>query len=303
MKESMVIVTCIKDMWNFEMLCISIEKYLQPTVIYIIYNDSEENYDKWYKFYNKKLYKYLRMHKVIIKTKRDYWNIYAESHLTDPEKDGWVDQQVLKLVVARDIKSKTYVCIDSKNFFIRPTSIEDIAQITAEPITWTEPVLENWVKYCCKTLKISYPGNRIKLTQNTTPYRIDTEQAMTLIQHFSGIDNFYKWFTNSGKLPENNPSEFFLYELWLKKQGIYKNYKYSKQNSASMWGFMIEDLQWKEQDFVDYINEQIVMHDVKVAGLHKTLLTLLTEDQIKRILAPSANQDLLPSHNVYEVRK
>lgn len=299
MRESLVIITCLKDQWNFEMLCISIKKYLFPCTIILIYNDKEETFESWKKFFEQRCSSYLSKHKVILKTQRDYWNLCDESHLHELQKEGWVDQQVLKLVASRDVKTPYYICLDSKNFFIRHAALKNITQIAPEPIKWTETVLENWVKFCCKTFSLKYPGKHFKLTQNTTPYIIDTKQAQSLYMHFGGIKKFYVWFTDNARHDDYNPSEFFLYEIWCKKQDARFPYKYAKQNCASMWGFQIEDMNWNEQDFINYIDEDINVHDVRIAGLHKTVKGLLTLEQIKSILSASNNVDLLPRYTSY----
>jgi hypothetical protein len=299
MKDTIVVVTCLKDQWNFEMLCISIAKYLEPCRLVIIYNDDPEKFDHWNNFFTKKCYKFLAKHKVTVKTQRDYWNLCDESHLTEPEKEGWVDQQVLKLVVAKDIKNKNYLCLDSKNFFIQPCNVNDIKQIEPEPIHWTEDILENWVKYCCKTLKLKYPGPTMKLTQNTTPYWVNTAMANSLVTHFNGIKEFYKWFTITARMEEHSPSEFFLYEIWCKKQQVQLDLKYSKQNSASMWGFQIEEMEWGIVDFRNYIRDQINSYDVRVAGFHKTVKSIMTERDLHLILQTSGNHDILPKFTPY----
>ena len=40
-------------------------------------------------------------------------------------KQGWIRQQVLKMTIANQIKSDYYLILDAKNFFIRPTNIND----------------------------------------------------------------------------------------------------------------------------------------------------------------------------------
>jgi hypothetical protein len=299
MSSTLVVVTCIKDNWSFEMLCKSIKKYLSSCNIIIIYNDKEENFNAWKIFYNKLHTRYFQNHNVLLQTQRDYWTLDDESHLHPMQKEGWVDQQVLKLSVSENVNTKSYTCIDSKNFFIKPLQVEDIAQIQPEPITWTDEILENWVKFCCKTLELNYPGKQIKLTQNTTPYKIDTEEAKKLVEHFGGIKKFYRWFTKNAIPDSISPSEFFLYELWLKKQGISYKYEYKLQNSVSMWGFQIEELKWNLADYVNYFLSNIERYDTRVAGIHKTVKELYKEEQIKYILSATNNLDLLPTLSKY----
>lgn len=299
MNDWIVIITCIKDKWSFEMLCNSISKYLEPAKIRIIYNDTEDNFVEWKQFFDQKLSHLLFKHKVSIETQRDYWSIEDERHLTILEKDGWIDQQILKLAVAKNLRGTNYVCLDSKNFFIRPATLQDIKQIHPEPIVWAEEVLENWVAFTCKKLQLKYPGKHLKLTQNTTPYIVNIDQARQLIDYFGGISKFYYWFTHHAKMPEHNPSEFFVYELFTKKNNAVLNLEYTKQNSASMWGFQIENLGWTELDFIKYIKDQIRDADVKVAGIHKTVTPLLNQRQIMTILSASGNRDILPKHTPY----
>lgn len=295
MSNAIVIVTCMKHRWSLEMFSKSAKRNLLPTRIFIIYNDADSDYEKWKRWFHKTCELNLKKHKVVIKSKRDYWSLEAESHLNELEKSGWVDQQVLKLAVAKDIKFKNYICLDSKNFFIKPTKIQDIPQIVPRPIDWTDKILENWVEMCCKELGLKYPGNRLKLTQNTTPYIIYKEYALSLIEHFGGIDEFYKWFSLNSRNPKYSPSEFFLYELWLKKNNANVTVKYADQNCASMWDFQVTDLNWKVYDFKNHFKHMLEFYGVKIGGIHKSLNDLLSYEEIKEIMQFIQCEHFLPT--------
>lgn len=293
MDRTLVVVTCDKDRWSFEMLCRSIHKFLKPSPILIIVNENDpESWQTWYK----EIMYLLDGHRVKVKNKYDFWDEEIADHLHPLRRSGWIDQQVLKLYAGKFVDSNEYVVLDSKNFFIKPTSLRDILQIKSEYITsWAPKNLKNTVDLYCSMLNLRFTHKILPLTQNTTPYVIYKDYALALIKHFGDIENFYKVFTESAIPKEFTAAEFFLYEIF-----TFKNRRNNKgqcqSNNIGFWHFHIEDLDYKIDDFVNLFEKHRKNPEIFTSGLHKSLRQYITLEEINLFFLQIELDDLLPQH-------
>lgn len=296
MSRTLVVVACNRDRWNFELLCRSMQKFLQPCKVIFIYNENREHVKTWRKFYQEKCEPLLKEFDVKILVKDNFWSIEDENHLTPPEKEGWVDQQVIKLGVAEHVTTEYFVVLDAKNFFIKKTHINEIAQIAPEPTSWCEPILQNWIVTCCETLTVSVPQKPMRLTQNTTPYIIRTQSAIDLIKYFGGLKCLYKWFTIEARKLKHCAAEFFLYEIFTIRFG-YRNLGDNTQNCIAFWEHMHTQQHWRLKDYIKHIDHMYERYDVRVAGLHKGMGPYWNANDLNIILAKLNCADIMPEGN------
>ena len=279
------------------MLCLSIKKYIKKTIIFhVIFNENDEHYEsflQWYRYFCKKD---LLGHNVKLYKKTDFWPPEAENHLRPLQLDGWVDQQVIKLLISKRITTPEYVVFDSKNFFIRDCTLDDIRQVHPANIGWTHEHLENWVKTCCKHYDLHYPGRQMKLTQNITPYIIGTKYAQDLVNEFGSDEKFHFWFTDLSRHDKLNPAEFFLYEIYTMKKGV-RNRGTTGQNTFSIWSFMHDDYEWKIPDYIKALQHEITTRDIKVSALHKRMREIFTIDDVIEIYKSIGAEDIIPLIN------
>lgn len=294
MTRSLMVVTCDKDEWNFQLLCRSMEKFLEPCKFIIVYNESVNQFRGWQKFFKRKCLPHLSKFDVKVMHKGNFWNDVDECHLTDLEKEGWVDQQVIKLGVAEHIDTEHYVVIDAKNFFVKHTHLTDIGQIKPEPTDWCEPILKNWIVTCCETFELVVPERPIRLTQNTTPYIIRTESAKDLLKFFGGVKFLYKWFTLEARKEKHSPAEFFLYETFTMRYG-YRNNGNCLGNCMAFWEHMHTQQHYRTKDYLNHIDHMFERYDVRVAGIHRIMRSIWTQDQASIILNKLNCGDILPA--------
>lgn len=295
MSRTIVVVTCEKDQYEFELLCRTIRKFLEPSRLIFICN--EHNCEKWFTWYNEVIAPLLKKHKVKLFKKHDFWDYTHEEHIHVLQREGWVDQQVIKLAIAKHVTTKEYICVDSKNFFIRPCNTLHIKQ--AEPISsdWAGELRLNWIKFCCETLNVRYPGEHIKLTGNITPYIIDTKQAQALVTHFGGSELFYVWFITNAVPEAISPGEFFLYEIWLIKNGLrlLKDPKYVKQNIYAIWGDIQHNLlHFEYKDYVESYIEHIELFDCYMASIHRSMYPYWTKELYFKLMKTIGLEDCIP---------
>lgn len=297
MSRTLVIVTCDRDRWELELLCRSIHKYLEPSRIIIVCNEYNDTYDHWLPWFKKRCEPLLYKHKIRIMKKHDFWNSEHESHLHEQQLEGWVDQQVIKLSISKFINTPEYICLDSKNFFIRPCNTMTIKQQEPVDSSWMGEWRENWVKICCDEFGITYPGMTIKLTVNITPYIVGINQARSLVDYFGGMEKFFVWFSTICIPDKISPSEFFLYELWCIKNGVrpIKSSTYVRSNVLALWADIHHvKLNWKVKDYIKNIKSEIELNNIHLVGLHKTLRPYLNEDNIREIFKAIDCEDIIP---------
>ena len=295
MSRTLVTVICNRDMYQVELLCRTMYKYLKRCRVVFIFNENREESSKLHKWFLQTCAPHLKNFQVSYYSKYDFWSEKDENHLTELELEGWVDQQVLKLLVCEKIKTEHYVTFDAKNFFINHTYIEEIAQIKPAITDWCEPILQNWIINCLETFNLDIPEKPIRLTQNTTPYVIRTQSAKELVKYFGGNSFLFKWFSIEARKDRLSPAEFFLYETWTIKNG-WRNLGDSVQNCIGFWEHMIVDEKMTQPDMVKYIRSLIRHFDVRVAGIHKGLRAYWSEQDLFFVLKRLGVTDCIPKH-------
>jgi hypothetical protein len=113
--KDLVTVTCNKERHMMLLQAESIQKFLEPCVHWIIINEQNENINTW----KEALSPYYTKHEL---------RLISQETLFENNKNikfnGKVTQQVCKLAIAKLIKAD-YLILDTKNFFIKPTSINE----------------------------------------------------------------------------------------------------------------------------------------------------------------------------------
>lgn len=283
----MVIVTCCRDMWGFEILCRSISKLVKPCKIIIVINEEDMYCDAWLFWYEKYISAFLAPHSPTVYKRSE---IYKFDVPYEHIRDGWVQQQVLKLFAAEYVDTNQYVCIDSKNFFFRKTDIDQIKQ-TEQRVDWLHPWLIEWCKHVCSILEVEFTGrSNFALTQNITPFVMTTKYVRDMIRHFGTKKQFFDKFFIL-KLPNTtcSPSEFIFYDIWCKK----KNYpldNFTIQNSATIWEHTLDE----DIDLYKYLSESHQYFGITVTGFHKGIKGRFSLNQCVSLLHKLNCKEFMP---------
>jgi hypothetical protein len=289
-KRSLVIITCLKDKWKFEMLLRSMYAMLEPCDVVIVYNEGAKKYKEWLDWFLPLKETFLKNFSVRYFKAGDFID---KKDFDFIETSGWHSQQALKLLVYDQIFTDEYVILDSKNFFLKNCSIMDI--VRSEPHgNWTLKGVTAYTEFMCKYLDMVYPGHHLKLRANVTPYIMQTKLVRRLVRRWKTHSKFYDWFIDTAKRPGHSAAEFILYELWeLKMQqriidkrptpNTYSNYatiwhhSLIGKPSAKQIGGWIRDQRNKGilvGGFHSGIHKQINLADIK------TILKILEIDYI-----------------------
>jgi len=294
MSRSIVVVTCDKHRWSFEMLVRSMNKFLRTCPVLIVIN--EDNPADWIKWYRRDLAPLLNNHFVELFTKADFWQPKHEKHLHPLQLTGWVDQQVIKMNIAKHVRTKYYVVLDSKNFFFTPTNTQQIVYPKCERLAWAEPNLKNFAEMICNEFGVPFEGDDMLIRPNITPYIMRTDLVREIIQHFGGPLSFHYWFTDIVRKPEYAGAEFFIYEIYSMKKNMHDE-PTGSSNVAAIWrNIQFEQENWPLDKYIEFIIEEQTKRDVRVAGIHKTMFYTFSLENVKHILNGIDCIDLLPAY-------
>ena len=293
-ERTLVIVTCHKDKWKFEMLCRSMKLFLEPCNIIIVYNEIKSKYEEWLEWFAPINSKNLKKFGIVMHNAEDLYpdELYGSN---DPvyRSGGWVKQQVLKLLVAQKIKTPKYIIIDSKNFFIKKCNINNIDN-TYPHGYWTLPGVTQWTKACCKKLDLIYPGHQLKLRANTTPYIFKTNVARRLVKRFGSNLDFVMWFNDTSRRPDVSPAEFILYELFELKTNNRDWDGTRNNNNTTLWMHYIHREKMDIEQLAEHIKTRSDELDICVSGFHSGMHDLLTYEDVKYILTYLGIDFILP---------
>jgi len=189
------IIACLRDFELFELQCRSIKKYLSIDEVNIVINEPTDCLKSFYRLYKKKIKLIFQdTHTVnfIEKTK------YLPENKVSPGYKGWITQQILKMSC---LDTQPYVVLDTKNIFIRPTSMSEFVNANRYKIEYMQNYKE--FAYICNEY---FPASHCRGA--STPYIINPEVCKKIYDTLGGYDAFVNWF-----LSHASPSEFVLHDM------------------------------------------------------------------------------------------
>ena len=188
-----------------------------------------------------------------------------------PTTTGWRSQQILKLVVARHVRSDRYLLLDAKNHLIRPATAADLqaADGRARGATHSyvnhplRPQLEHTLTY----LGLD-PAPLIRdFPPTATPFVMDTVLVRRMLDDVESRSGrtFAEEFERAGLM------EFFLYSGWLRRNGIGHAALYdgSALESPTVWPRLAD-----RAGVVGCIDEAMA-HDAAFFAVHRSSLNRL----------------------------
>lgn len=298
MNSTLVCVICDRDLWNFELLVRSINKFLQPCRLVFIYNEDAERYPhfrKWYKEtcdpllvkFDTKLY-----HKDLFFNDYDLDDMEFRLH-TEPI----YNQQLLKLFVSDIVTTENYTVFDCKNFFVQPCRLSDVKQTHPEDISFADHYLRSWCMVCCAKLDVRFRGvQHLKLSTNITPFVMKKKSTQKLIKHFKGKKELHKWML-SWCGDYSNMAEFYLYEIYCIAKGI-QDPGSVPGNTLTIWEHCFKDPRMlKGLDFYvksEQHSAECMGYKYFIAGLHTHTRKYLDPNDIKELFTYFDMEDCWP---------
>lgn len=226
MLTDLVTITCNKDKKHMQLQAESIQKFLDPCTHWVVINEEDPDLAAWEEY----LSPYYTNH-VLLLIKREHLlpkesdkaNFWLNEVLKN-EISGYRLQNVLKLQIAQMIQ-KDYLTIDTKNFFVKSTSIDEWNKfIGGEFIEFIGPVPDPFLKLfpfatgnntIFEEAIISYAKRLGKETPKyyfspKTPFKICYDALIPFLNDYHLCE--YILFDLNGKLLVS-PSEYAFYSL------------------------------------------------------------------------------------------
>lgn len=259
----LVTVTCNRDFNSMLLQAESISMYLDPCTHWVVVNEVNPDKDFW----KNSLQPFYTKHKLNL--------IFPEGLFLGR---GWITQQTYKFWIYKLINDD-YLILDSKNFFIRSSNINewtnflDIAlTFDINELTLTSKMAEIYSNYfqapaCNKSLRIE------------TPFLFEKR----VLDSISNFDEFLIWFNDNYGYDNVNradyQSEFLCYSLLAYKLGLLdKNI-----NDPKPWRFTYHDIAWpgNKKSIYDYIELVKSSPKIKIAGVHRDKILESSDEEIQ----------------------
>lgn len=195
----LVTVTCTRDFEQMILQAHSIDVFLtRPCRHWVFVEDQITELDTW----RQALSPWYKKHKLELLPARHY-DIPGIN-------TGWDRQQLIKMEAAKFVRTNTYLVLDSKNFFVKPTNLYNWPVSEGNNLIYDikrdQPFIP-WLTTFCEDHELSFSS---AACEPVTPFRLDTNTVLKLLD----LD-VSKIFNN----PEGGISEFVLYSIYTQSQG------------------------------------------------------------------------------------
>jgi hypothetical protein len=265
-------VTCDRDFSQLLLQAESIQKFLEPCKHVIIINEYRPDFD----FYKRWLEPYYTKHELVLLPRIDY-SYPIEGFKTSLHNSGtaveWRRQQLQKLLLAYEFEDD-YVLLDSKNFFVKDTSLMYYNNFNFYGSGYSMEVRQNdpHFKITFETYKtILKVSQCTKTTGITTPYKIHRNLLIDRIKKEElgyylfapeyikdGVTSEFMFYSvlihdKIAELKEHHPTKtFWAYDPH--PDHLYKELQLLTNNQTFVIGFHRDFLNTISQEHLDIIN-------------------------------------------------
>lgn len=267
-------IVCRRDLKQMILQAESIKKFLSSCEHILLVDSITDDYSDNERFWTTALSEYYTNHNLKI--------VYPKWSFTNSETDGWVRQQSWKHLIA-EYTEQDYLILDAKNFFIKPTSLEQWTDYYCSHIPLN--LAESLTRYV--TISKMYSDYWQTTEYSIVPY-MSTPQVFKydiVVDHdlYTHMSNFLNM-----KIPNPNSkmSGYFVSDfLWY----FYKSLR-CKENKEK-WHEVLNSKRkpysktlWGPYASLDYMNILNSLEtDIKVVGFHRFFINQLDSIQRQQI--------------------
>ncbi|WP_156463129.1 DUF6492 family protein [Pseudomonas sp. Leaf129] len=262
------------DLRLFELQALSIDQLLdhsQITKYRIIINDQNEMHIR--ETISSFIDRYIS---VALRRKIE---ILSSSKYLTAGMDGWKDQQYLKLFSVADSVAKWVVVLDSKNHFVKHTTINDFFQSNKAKTYFCDPPTSQ-LPWLHKSLAFFHVSNFQLLTMPTvTPYTMKPSLVRLMINAIRTDPRIHDKQNIFSSPSLEGVSEFFLYYAFLLKLGSIDDYYHASprlcETLYTVWP--------QDRGIVKRYLSAVASGEYHVFGLHRKRLPQLSADERQMI--------------------
>jgi len=198
----------------------------------------------------------------------------VDSNFGSIDSSSWYSQQVLKLLIAKIIKSPHYVVLDGKNHFLKDTALSDFFDISGKPyLFYGNPGYMIKYYHNCTRYFQTEVNNEFKNIDEqfmtTTPFLFVTEDVLKMISYIENKEknNFYCFFQENS----SNFTEFYLYSTFLEKNNLIQGYAKSPSICISVMASPFDDWNSYEGRCLRVLKNPAI----KIFGLHRKAVSVM----------------------------
>jgi len=252
----LVTVTCDRDFRQMLLQAESIQKFLDPCTHWVIVNEEGADPSKW----REALSPYYTNHNLKLLTHTDFEKYMYVNWPHRPDNkwkpNGWFTQQIIKLMIHKFCMCD-YLVLDTKCFFIKPTTLSMWDNITCSGTTFSGDLWQNtsleYSKYFHTEVLPKYSMG--------PPFRMEYNVLNTFL-FWEDIGNILYFTDNTSVL---SPSEFIFYsyleKLLDKKQVLFD-----------------ESKQWIVMNTAQMDKASLYTTEDYIFGLHWTIISEVKDD-------------------------
>ncbi len=239
-------ITCSHDKLQMLLQAESIQKFLSPCTHWVVVDDTAISVDEWYSF----LSPYYSNHTLKVVNGADIIPSVYNS------KGGWSRQQYYKLDAFRYIKDD-YLTLDSKNFFIKKTDINEWDLVVGNGTSANFTDDNNWRDTIVEYAKYFDVPVTFQHLSILTPFVFHKSVLETITDYQKFLEDFADQTVIE--------SEFLLYSTLLHKLNRFPT-QFEKKSKFYM---LSKDFNMKADQLLPHFFDK---EHVKVAGLHRSLI-------------------------------
>lgn len=264
----LVTVTCDRDLNAILLQAESIHRFLEPCTHWVIINEYNPDLSKWYKllspFYTNHTLKLLPR---VYEPNEDYSNI-------DP-RWGWRLQQLQKLYIST-LLDDDYLILDSHNFFIKPTDLEEFRKIIGsgtiqrlDDSKFNHSRHQRLIEKYTKILGIDKPEY---VLCDFTPFTINLE----ILKNFKDFNNLYSYLIPSPYVntATETTSEFVLYSMLI--PNLTDNFK-EEVKWHSLWNLPIKQNNILSDEEKRNLNKAMSNPNIKLLKIHSSVIDNISD--------------------------
>lgn len=266
-------VTCDRDFQQLLLQAESIQKFVEPCKHVIIVNEIHPDLD----FYHKWLDQYYTKHELILLPRIQYpYPVEGfKQHLHNPGTGvEWRIQQLQKLLLAYEFDDD-YVLLDSKNFFIKPISLEyyENPEFYGSGAVMIDPERKDHFKQSFTTYKKILNKPEVDICSTiATPYKIHYE----LLRNRCDIEKL-GYYLFSPEYNKSIASEFQFYGVVISDKITEFRHSIFKPGPKIFWA-------WDPHvDHIGFKLREITEDGTFLTGFHRDFLNLTGPEHIKLI--------------------
>lgn len=271
MNNTVVIVTYEKETWFLEIQLRSIAKFLEPCNIVLVFCSAEGNFTKWKLFVETHFQSILPNHSLTILTAHD---IYSRTS----EVTWWQSfAYSLRILVADYIHTKDYWITDTKNFWFKPTTFDQMLE--EYPRLYSVILSDASLSF----LHNMYGIDATQFKRNITPFKFNTEIARFMVSEGISHD-FFSHGTESF-------AEIFQYQAFCYKHNIDQSKGECETNNSTVF------FDSQISNPYEIISRMKTTTDsIRVTGFAQEYITkqVLDEKTAKAIITAVGGRDILP---------